>query len=143
MIQTQLELEGVRVLTGHKAVAVTGTTDGQELVVADSDGNEQQLGFDRLIVAVGRRANSTGFGRRDSSQSHPCAKAVRNDMHLAVRPLGDQTNQSRQRLSGDGCLAVGLPERATRLPAKTDTQSLVGASPAKPQMARPGNHPKT
>ena len=62
MIQTQLEIEGVDVLTGHKAEAVVKTESGQALQVVNEAGESKQIPFDRLIVAVGRRANTKGFG---------------------------------------------------------------------------------
>ncbi|MFT7220258.1 MAG: pyruvate/2-oxoglutarate dehydrogenase complex dihydrolipoamide dehydrogenase (E3) component [Candidatus Azotimanducaceae bacterium] len=62
MIQTQLEIEGVNVLTGHKAEAVVKTESGQALQVVDEAGESKQIPFDSLIVAVGRRANTKGFG---------------------------------------------------------------------------------
>jgi pyruvate/2-oxoglutarate dehydrogenase complex dihydrolipoamide dehydrogenase (E3) component len=59
MIQTQFEIEGIDVLTNHRAVAVEGDST---LLLSDPDGSEKRLTFDKLIVAVGRKANSTGFG---------------------------------------------------------------------------------
>jgi pyruvate/2-oxoglutarate dehydrogenase complex dihydrolipoamide dehydrogenase (E3) component/uncharacterized membrane protein YdjX (TVP38/TMEM64 family) len=60
MVQTQLEIEGVKVLTEHRALAVVA--DGTALRVVDTAGKETDIAFDKLIVAVGRKANSTGFG---------------------------------------------------------------------------------
>ncbi|MBT4163084.1 MAG: FAD-dependent oxidoreductase [Gammaproteobacteria bacterium] len=62
MVQMQLELEGVQVLTGHRAEAVEQTEEGSTLLVVDSNGEEARLPFDKLIVAVGRKANTSGFG---------------------------------------------------------------------------------
>ena len=55
--KSALEGSGVRVLTGHKAVRVENGT-----IVVDGSGGEDQIGFDALIVAVGRKARLTGFG---------------------------------------------------------------------------------
>lgn len=62
MIQTQLDIEGVKVLTGHRAEAVVKTDTGHALLCVDENGNEKQIAFDRLLVAVGRKAMVTGFG---------------------------------------------------------------------------------
>lgn len=62
MIQTQLEIEGVTVLTGHKAQAVMPSGDGHALQVVDTQDQKKLVAFDKLIVAVGRRANTSGFG---------------------------------------------------------------------------------
>lgn len=52
-----LEADGVRVLTGHKAVRIEGG-----VLVAERGGQEVRVPFDALIVAVGRKARLTGFG---------------------------------------------------------------------------------
>lgn len=61
MIQMQLELEGVNVLTEHKAEAVIESGDGYALLVEGPKGR-QEIPFDKLLVAVGRRANAKGIG---------------------------------------------------------------------------------
>ncbi len=62
MVQMQLELEGVNVLTGHRAEEVIVDGGENNLKVVDGNGNEKMVPFDRLLVAVGRRANTSGFG---------------------------------------------------------------------------------
>ncbi|MGV0034303.1 MAG: FAD-dependent oxidoreductase [Candidatus Azotimanducaceae bacterium WSBS_2022_MAG_OTU7] len=63
LVQMQLEAEGVHVLTGHKAQAVVVDEGrGQALKVVDCEGTEKLIAFDRLVVAVGRKANTAGFG---------------------------------------------------------------------------------
>ena len=62
MVQMQLETEGVNVLTGHKAESVVDEGTGPALKVVDGAGAEKLIPFDRLVVAVGRKANTTGFG---------------------------------------------------------------------------------
>ncbi len=62
LVSEQLEAEGVAVMTGYKATEV-GSDDGENyLVVMDEAGIEQRVLFDQLVVAVGRKANTTGFG---------------------------------------------------------------------------------
>ncbi|MDQ3140286.1 MAG: FAD-dependent oxidoreductase [Pseudomonadota bacterium] len=56
-IADTLRGEGVDVRTGHEAVRVEGKT-----VIARTGGDEVQIGFDELIVAVGRKARLTGYG---------------------------------------------------------------------------------
>jgi pyruvate/2-oxoglutarate dehydrogenase complex dihydrolipoamide dehydrogenase (E3) component/uncharacterized membrane protein YdjX (TVP38/TMEM64 family) len=62
MIQMQLELEGVQVLTDHRAEEVIESGQGHALRMVDGDGTEKEVAFDRLIVAVGRRAHTGGLG---------------------------------------------------------------------------------
>ncbi|MCP3867960.1 MAG: FAD-dependent oxidoreductase [Gammaproteobacteria bacterium] len=53
--------EGVDVLVGHKAKEIR-VLDGEKQLVAEVEGKEVTLAFDQLLVAVGRAANTTGFG---------------------------------------------------------------------------------
>lgn len=54
------EASGVTVLTGHEAIRVE---NGAERTLVLSDGShEHVLGFDALIVAVGRKARLSGYG---------------------------------------------------------------------------------
>jgi pyruvate/2-oxoglutarate dehydrogenase complex dihydrolipoamide dehydrogenase (E3) component/uncharacterized membrane protein YdjX (TVP38/TMEM64 family) len=73
-----LEADGVRVLTGHRAVRIE---DGA--VIAEQGGHEVRVPFDALIVAVGRRARLTGFGLEDIGVD--TAKTVLTDEFLATR----------------------------------------------------------
>ena len=62
LVREQLEAEGVSVMTGYKATEVGSDGGENYLVVTDEAGIEQRVLFDRLVVAVGRKANTTGFG---------------------------------------------------------------------------------
>ncbi|MEJ2138265.1 MAG: FAD-dependent oxidoreductase [Gammaproteobacteria bacterium] len=53
--------EGIKVLTGTKAIAFEKTGNGNEVVV-ESDKGRQRLIFDRVLVATGRRGNAAGLG---------------------------------------------------------------------------------
>jgi pyruvate/2-oxoglutarate dehydrogenase complex dihydrolipoamide dehydrogenase (E3) component len=55
-LQARLEQEGIDVLTGHRAVAVDATSEAGGTLRAEVGSEEVALGFDRLLVAVGRRA---------------------------------------------------------------------------------------
>jgi pyruvate/2-oxoglutarate dehydrogenase complex dihydrolipoamide dehydrogenase (E3) component/uncharacterized membrane protein YdjX (TVP38/TMEM64 family) len=56
-----LERDGVAVLTGHKALAC-GVSDGEKWIEVEAGGVTRRIGFDDLIVAVGRAARLTGYG---------------------------------------------------------------------------------
>lgn len=61
MVLRRFENEGIRVLTGHKAKQVV--TDGHEnVLICASDSRDVRVPFDRILVAVGRAANTKGFG---------------------------------------------------------------------------------
>ena len=60
-IRGRFEAEGVRVLTGHAAKEVL-VRDGEKLLVCDHLGERVEIPFDAILVAVGRKANTQGFG---------------------------------------------------------------------------------
>lgn len=61
MIRRQFEKEGVRVLTEHKATEVIVEGD-RKILVCDYRGERVEIEFDEILVAVGRTANTNGFG---------------------------------------------------------------------------------
>ena len=62
MVATRFADEGVDVRLQTQAREVV-VTDGQpELVVAQADGSEARIAFDRILVAVGRAARLEGYG---------------------------------------------------------------------------------
>lgn len=56
-----LEAEGVKILTAHKSIAFE-QREGENLAVLEAAGEQKKLAFDRVLVAVGRRANTEGLG---------------------------------------------------------------------------------
>ncbi len=60
-IQKIFEKEGVRVLTSHKAKSIV-QENGQKALIAEYNGHELRIEFDEILLALGRRANVTGFG---------------------------------------------------------------------------------
>lgn len=53
--------EGVQVLTNHAAKEVR-ITDDRKLLLCEHQGETVEIEFDQILVAVGRRPNTTGFG---------------------------------------------------------------------------------
>ena len=51
----------MKVLTGHKAKEFVVEGD-EKTLICEHEGKEVKIGFDDVIVAVGRRANTKGFG---------------------------------------------------------------------------------
>jgi dihydrolipoamide dehydrogenase len=61
MIMEQFEAEGVRVLTEHRAQEII--VEGEmKYLVCDHNGEARRIEFDEILVAVGRVANTRGFG---------------------------------------------------------------------------------
>lgn len=63
-IKQQFESEGIRVLTGHRAREVVVEGD-QKILVCDHQGRDVRIEFDQILVAVGRVANTRGFGLQE------------------------------------------------------------------------------
>jgi dihydrolipoamide dehydrogenase len=60
-IRRRFEAEGVRVLTGHAAKEVR-IEDGRKVLICEKYGSPVEVEFDAILVAVGRKANTSGFG---------------------------------------------------------------------------------
>ncbi len=60
-VRTALEADGVRVLTGHKALAC-GRDDTGKWIEVEGPKGRQRIHFDEIIAAVGRAARLQGFG---------------------------------------------------------------------------------
>jgi pyruvate/2-oxoglutarate dehydrogenase complex dihydrolipoamide dehydrogenase (E3) component/uncharacterized membrane protein YdjX (TVP38/TMEM64 family) len=61
LVKNRLEDEGVKVLVNHRAKQVL-QKQGKDYLLVDHQGQDLELEFDSLIVAVGRAAHSRGFG---------------------------------------------------------------------------------
>jgi len=61
MMKSKFEQEGIRVLTGHRAKEVQVNGDRKTLI-CDFNGEDVSVEFDEILVAVGRVANTKGFG---------------------------------------------------------------------------------
>lgn len=63
-IRQRFEDEGIRVLTEHAAQEVV-VREGKNLLLCQHAGAQVEVEFDRLLIAVGRRANVEGFGLQE------------------------------------------------------------------------------
>ena len=60
-VMERFRAEGVAVLVGHKALRFA-VEAGEKVLYADNEGREVRIPFDALLCAVGRVANTTGYG---------------------------------------------------------------------------------
>ncbi len=60
-VTEQFFRDGIDVKTGHMAKEFL-IEDGKNILIAERDGNDVRIEFDQVLVAVGRAANTTGFG---------------------------------------------------------------------------------
>ncbi len=78
-----LQADGVKVLTGHKALRCEKVGD-EKFIVVEAAGQELRIGFDVLLCAVGRVARLSGFGLEELGlYSDPkTQRTVPTDEHL-------------------------------------------------------------
>jgi dihydrolipoamide dehydrogenase len=61
MVMRKFKQEGMTVLTGHDARAFV-VEEGRRYIICEHDGNEVKVEFDEVLIALGRKANTSGFG---------------------------------------------------------------------------------
>lgn len=61
LVTKSFQKEGVRILTSHKALRIENAS-GETRLICETDGKEVAIEFDQILLALGRRANVTGFG---------------------------------------------------------------------------------
>jgi dihydrolipoamide dehydrogenase len=61
MVTQRFQDEGIELLVAHKAIQFTQRGDDQVLV-CEKQGEQVRVSFDQVLVAVGRKANTSGFG---------------------------------------------------------------------------------
>lgn len=61
LLSTRLEDEGIDIKLNHKAVRFE-QRNGGSVLIAEHDGEEVALAFDKVLIALGRQPNISGFG---------------------------------------------------------------------------------
>ena len=89
LVERVLRAEGVDIRTGCEAVRVEGKT-----LVVGSEAGEAEIGFDELIVAVGRKARLDGYGLEELGIATEGALALNPRLETAyphIYAVGDVT----------------------------------------------------
>lgn len=60
-VLARFRAEGINVLTGHRATQFS-VENGQKVLICEHDGKSVRIEFDDLLCAVGRVANTSGYG---------------------------------------------------------------------------------
>jgi pyruvate/2-oxoglutarate dehydrogenase complex dihydrolipoamide dehydrogenase (E3) component/uncharacterized membrane protein YdjX (TVP38/TMEM64 family) len=81
LVAARFRAEGIQVLTGHKAERFV-VEGGEKLLVASHAGGELKIPFDELLCAVGRVANTTGYGLEELGIPVTKARTVETDDYL-------------------------------------------------------------
>ena len=80
-VKERFEAEGVRVLAGHRAKQVV-VDQGEKVLLAEHQGREVRIPFDRILVAVGRVANTSGYGLEELGIDTTAARTLETDDYL-------------------------------------------------------------
>jgi pyruvate/2-oxoglutarate dehydrogenase complex dihydrolipoamide dehydrogenase (E3) component len=81
LVATRFQSEGIVVLTGHKATQVL-KENGENILVVEKDGDCERIAFDQIICAVGRTANTSGYGLEELDIPVTVEKTIETDAYL-------------------------------------------------------------
>jgi dihydrolipoamide dehydrogenase len=81
LVQDRFEAEGIRVLVNHKAKQFL-VDNGEKIMVVEHDGRDLRIPFDEVLVAVGRVANTAGYGLEELGIGTTKARTVETDEYL-------------------------------------------------------------
>ena len=81
MVADRLQAEGISILVGHKALRVL-VENGEKVLVVDSGGVESRIGFDEILCAAGRVANTSGYGLEQLGIALTPAKTIQTNDRL-------------------------------------------------------------
>ncbi|MDP3516493.1 MAG: FAD-dependent oxidoreductase [Pseudohongiella sp.] len=62
LIEEKFRQQGITLLLGHHMQAFGTDAEGDYLISKSAEGVEQRIGFDKVLVALGRKPNVEGFG---------------------------------------------------------------------------------
>jgi pyruvate/2-oxoglutarate dehydrogenase complex dihydrolipoamide dehydrogenase (E3) component/uncharacterized membrane protein YdjX (TVP38/TMEM64 family) len=81
MVARQFREERVDIRTGHKALRVV-REEGEKVLVCEHGGKEVRIPFDELLCAVGRVANTAGYGLEELGIGVSRARTVETNEYL-------------------------------------------------------------
>ena len=81
LVKKQFEAEGIRVLTEHKAKQFL-IENGEKVMIAEHADRDVRIPFDAVLVAVGRIANTQGYGLEELGIGTTRARTVETDDYL-------------------------------------------------------------
>jgi dihydrolipoamide dehydrogenase len=81
VVQAQFAKEGIQLLTSHKSLRIE-QDKGEKRLICEHDGEEVVVPFDEILVAVGRSANTKGFGLEELGVALSPRGTIDVDEHL-------------------------------------------------------------
>jgi pyruvate/2-oxoglutarate dehydrogenase complex dihydrolipoamide dehydrogenase (E3) component len=83
-VAKKLESDGIELKLAHKTIKFVCDGEAQELQ-AEHQGQRVNIAFDKVLVAVGRRANTEGFGLEELNISTTAQGTLQVNEHLQTR----------------------------------------------------------
>ena len=77
-VTARFRQEGIQVLVNHRAKQFV-VENGEKILIAEHDGSDTRIPFDTVLVAVGRVANTTGYGLEELGIPATRARTVETD----------------------------------------------------------------
>jgi pyruvate/2-oxoglutarate dehydrogenase complex dihydrolipoamide dehydrogenase (E3) component/uncharacterized membrane protein YdjX (TVP38/TMEM64 family) len=84
LVESRLRAEGVDVRVGHRAKEFRAE-DGRKVLICEHEGRDLAIEFDGLLVAVGRVANTSGYGLEELGIPLTKARTVETNEFLQTR----------------------------------------------------------
>jgi pyruvate/2-oxoglutarate dehydrogenase complex dihydrolipoamide dehydrogenase (E3) component/uncharacterized membrane protein YdjX (TVP38/TMEM64 family) len=81
LVMQRFRAESVQVLVNHKAKQFM-SENGEKVLIAEHDGRDVRIPFDTVLVAVGRVANTTGYGLEELGIPTTRARTVETNEYL-------------------------------------------------------------
>ncbi len=152
-LEKHFKKTGIRIETGAKAENIRKDANGVSLTATLANGNKEEMQFEKLLVAVGRRPNTDNIGLENTKAQVDRGFVVVDGQQRTGEPglyaIGDivaGTPQLAHVATAEGMVAVGniagkpaRPINRNRIPGATYTDpgiGSVGLSEAQAQSAR-------
>ena len=84
MVMRRFSAEGIKVMVGHKAQRIV-VESGEKILIVGRAGTEIRIPFDELLCAVGRVANTEGYGLEELGSPSTAARTVEINEYLQTR----------------------------------------------------------
>ncbi len=81
MVLESFQNDGINVLVGHTPKKFF-KRDGKDFLECESNGNSVEVEFDTLLIALGRKANTTGFGLEELGVELTPQKTIKVDEYM-------------------------------------------------------------
>lgn len=81
LVMEQFRKEGIHVLVNHKAKQFK-VENGEKILIAEHEGRDVRIAFDQLLCAVGRVANTSGYGLEELGIPTTKARTVETNEYL-------------------------------------------------------------